>query len=104
MSLARALTADRAALVLDDTLSAVDHETERRILDNLKRSRGDRTLIAVAHRLSIVEHSDRLFVFDAGRIVDRGTHDELVGRPGFYAETWRRQQEERALERGWEDR
>ncbi|MCA8943386.1 MAG: ABC transporter ATP-binding protein, partial [Planctomycetes bacterium] len=104
VSLARALATDRRALILDDTLSAVDHATERRILESLKRARGGRTLIAVAHRLSIVEHSDLILVLERGRLTAQGTHGELIARPGYYADTWRRQREERELERGWGNR
>ncbi len=99
-SLARALAADRPALVLDDTLSAVDLATERRILDNLRSARGNRTLVAIAHRLSIVQESDLILVLEDGRVTARGKHAELVRQPGYYADTWRRQSEETMLERG----
>ena len=99
-ALARAFAANRDALLLDDALSAVDHATEARILERLDGARGTRTTLVVAHRLSIVRDADVIFVLESGRVTAHGTHDELVARPGFYANTWRRQREESRLERG----
>jgi ATP-binding cassette subfamily B protein len=98
VSLARALAADRSVLVLDDTLSAVDHATEARILERMRRARGARTTLAAAHRLSIVRDADLILVLRDGRVIERGTHQELVARGGDYAATWRRQRESDALE------
>ena len=98
VSLARAMASDRQTLVLDDALSAVDHPTESRILTRLGQLRGERTLIVAAHRLSAVRDSDLILVLDQGRLVQSGTHDELLRQPGFYADSWRRQSEARALE------
>lgn len=100
VSLARALAADRSVLVLDDTLSAVDHATEARILERMRRARGERTTLVAAHRLSIVEDADLILVLREGRVVERGTHASLLARGGDYAATWRRQREADALEGG----
>lgn len=98
VSMARALAADRTALVLDDSLSAVDHETEARILAGLEKLRGRRTMLVAAHRLSAVADADVILVLDRGRVVERGTHAELLARDGYYAEVWALQREEAALE------
>ncbi len=97
-SLARALLSDRPALMLDDTLSAVDPHTERRILDGLRRSRDGRTMVVVSHRISVVRDADLTLVLDDGVVVERGDHEQLLRLGGRYAQAWRRQTEERALE------
>ena len=97
LSLARALAADRPALVLDDTLSAVDQETERRILDRLARTQAGRTLMVATHRLSAVRHAHVILVLHRGGILEHGTHEELIANQGPYAQTWRLQQEQQAL-------
>lgn len=84
LALARALLRDPAILVLDDALSAVDTDTERRILDALSGRRGRATTIVIAHRLTSIRRADRILVLDAGRIVELGTHAELVRANGPY--------------------
>jgi ATP-binding cassette subfamily B protein len=90
-ALARALAVDPRILVLDDALSAVDTETEERILHGLREVRRSRTTFLVSHRVSTVKDADLIVVLRSGRIVERGTHDELVRRGGSYAELHRRQ-------------
>lgn len=86
VTIARALLLDAPILILDDATASVDTETERRIQAALReRSRG-RTTFVVSHRISSVQQADQILVLDRGRIVDRGTHDELRNRPGFYRE------------------
>lgn len=100
VSLARALLGDRPALLLDDTLSAVDPRTERRIVAGLSRARSERTMVVATHRLSAVVDADLVLVLDQGRVVERGSHRELVAARGAYADAWRRQTEALALEGG----
>jgi ATP-binding cassette subfamily B protein len=90
-ALARAVMTDPRILVLDDALSAVDTYTEEEILSRLRVVMRQRTSIIVSHRVSTVRDADLILVLENGRIVERGTHDELVGREGFYAELYRKQ-------------
>lgn len=98
VSLARALCAERATLVLDDTLSAVDHATERRIVDRLAAARRGRTAIVASHRLSAIADADHILVLDDGCVVQRGTHGSLLTQPGPYARYHRLQVESEAFE------
>jgi ATP-binding cassette subfamily B protein len=99
VALARSILADARILVLDDSLSAVDTSTEDAILRGLRRVRQSRTVVIVAHRVSTVRDADLILVLADGRVVERGTHHELVGRDGPYAEMDRRQQLEDELSR-----
>lgn len=91
LALARALLTDPAILILDDVTSALDGETEAKVQEALERVMKGRTTLIVAHRLSSVVQADRILVLEAGRIVDSGTHAELVARQGIYQELFREQ-------------
>ena len=97
-AIARALMLDPSILILDDAFSAVDTYTEEEILTRLSDVMRGRTTILVSHRISTVRNADQILVMDDGRIVERGTHDELVRRNGMYAELHRRQLLEAELE------
>jgi len=98
VAIARALAVDPEILVLDDALSAVDAETEERILSALLDERGSRTNIIVSHRVSTLRHADLIVVLEEGGIAQRGSHEELLaGRDGFYAEIARLQELEAGL-------
>jgi ATP-binding cassette subfamily B protein/ATP-binding cassette subfamily C protein/ATP-binding cassette subfamily B multidrug efflux pump len=98
VAIARALLSDAPLLLLDDALSAVDTATEARILGHLRQARASRTAIIVSHRLSAVADADEIVVLKRGRIVERGDHDGLLRRDGWYAAQWRYQQLEQSLE------
>ena len=89
LALARAVLKDPPILVLDEATSAVDNETEAAIQKSLDRIVVGRTTIMVAHRLSTVVNADQIFVLDGGRVVDRGSHAQLINKPGPYADLWR---------------
>jgi len=90
-ALARALAIDPRILILDDALSAVDTYTEEEILSRLRGVMRQRTSLIVSHRVSTVRHADQILVLDRGRIVERGTHDDLIRTGGLYAELHKKQ-------------
>ncbi len=101
VAIARALAADPEILVFDDALSAVDAETEDRILGGLIEERRGRTNVIVSHRVSTLRHADLIIVLEGGRISQRGSHAELLAdESGFYAEIARLQELERVAEKG----
>jgi ATP-binding cassette subfamily B protein len=98
-ALARAIVRDPRILILDDSLSSVDTQTEERILSRLRGIMRDRTTILIAHRTSTVRDADQIVVLRDGHITERGTHDELLARGGYYADLYQKQLLEEELER-----
>ncbi|MBT0950396.1 ABC transporter ATP-binding protein [Streptococcus infantis] len=92
LAMSRAMILNPDILILDDSLSAVDAKTEFAIIDNLKETRKDKTTIITAHRLSAVVHADLILVMQDGRIIERGTHEDLLALDGWYAQTYQSQQ------------
>ncbi len=92
LAMSRAMILDPDILILDDSLSAVDAKTEYAIIDKLKETRKDKTTIITAHRFSAVVHADLILVLQNGRIIERGTHDDLLALDGWYAQTYQSQQ------------
>ncbi|MDX9997123.1 MAG: ABC transporter ATP-binding protein/permease [Phenylobacterium sp.] len=94
VGIARALLANPRLLILDEATSALDGPTEAAIQETLRKVRAGRTTLVIAHRLSTIVDADQILVLRRGRIVERGTHAELLGRAGEYAALWRRQTRE----------
>lgn len=100
IAIARVMLMAAPVVILDDALSAVDVETEKKILANLKKTLADRTTVIVSHRLSAVEAADEIVVLKQGEPVERGTHSELMALGGWYADMYRYQQLEHLVEAG----
>jgi ABC-type transport system involved in Fe-S cluster assembly fused permease/ATPase subunit len=96
VAIARALLKNPAILIFDEATSALDSKSEKAIQAELDRIAEGRTTLVIAHRLSTVMNADQILVLDAGRILERGSHAELLARGGLYAQMWRLQQQERA--------
>jgi ATP-binding cassette subfamily B multidrug efflux pump len=97
-ALSRALARDPNILILDDAMSAVDTATEEKILNNLRSIMKERTSIIISHRISTVKNADEIIVLDQGRIIEQGTHDQLLALGGAYHDLYRKQLLEEALE------
>ena len=93
VALARALASTPRLLVLDDSLSSVDAETERIILTHLRSVLSGRTAVLISHRVAAIKDADQILVIDQGTIVERGTHESLIGANGLYSELYRTQLE-----------
>jgi ATP-binding cassette subfamily B protein len=89
LAIARAILKDPPILILDEATSAVDNETEAAIAKSLEKITKNRTTIAIAHRLSTIRHSDCIYVMEYGKIIEAGTHEELLEKEGVYANLWR---------------
>ena len=98
ISIARALMKNAPVLILDDSLSAVDTDTEERILTRLKEVRRGRTTLIIAHRISTIQHADHILVLEDGKPAEYGTHDELMARGGLYRTIYDKQQLEKQLQ------
>jgi ATP-binding cassette subfamily B protein len=96
-AIARALMKDSPIVILDDSLSSVDARTESTIIDNLRRLKGEKTLIVVSHRISPLKGADRIYVMEDGKIVEQGSHADLVARGGLYERLVRYQQMEKSI-------
>lgn len=96
-AIARALLKDAPILILDDSLSAVDTDTEDRILENLKTKRHNKTTLIIAHRISTVRNADHILVLDEGKICEYGTFDELMEKQGVFRSMYEKQQLEKQL-------
>jgi ATP-binding cassette subfamily B protein len=97
-AIARAIMRDPRILILDDALASVDTYTEEKILNHLREVMRGRTTIFISHRVSTVRNADRIAVLHAGRIVEMGTHDELIARDGYYTDLYNKQLLEEELE------
>lgn len=98
ISIARAIVKDPKILILDDSLSAVDTKTEEKILQSLKKLTKNKTCILISHRISTIKHADEIIVLEEGKIVERGTHDNLIETEGIYNNIYQKQLLEEKLQ------
>lgn len=92
IAIARAIVEPPEILIFDDCLSAVDTNTEEKILNNLKEITVGKTTIIIGHRISSIKHADKIIVLDEGKIIEEGNHEELLLNGNFYAQTFEKQQ------------
>jgi ATP-binding cassette subfamily B protein len=97
VSIARAIVHDPKILLFDDSLSAVDTETEEEILNNLFRISKNKTTIIVSHRISSVKNADKIIILEDGRVVQRGSHQQLLEAEGYYRELYLKQLSEKEM-------
>ncbi|MCM3030304.1 ABC transporter ATP-binding protein [Niallia sp. MER 6] len=102
ISIARALIRNPGILILDDSLSAVDAKTEQSIIQNIKKERAGKTTIITTHRMTAVQHADQIIVLEDGKIVERGSHEQLMQKNGWYKEQFEVQQTKTAQSAGQE--
>lgn len=100
VSIARALLVQPEILILDDAMSAVDGKTEAEMIANIRRERSGKTTLITTHRLSAVKHADWILVLEDGKIVEEGTHEQLIELGGWYKEQYVLQQMEAQLTEG----
>jgi ATP-binding cassette subfamily B protein len=98
VSIARAIIKDPAILLFDDCLSAVDTETEEAILNNLQEICKNKTTIIVSHRVSSAKNADRIIIIDEGKIIEQGSHNQLINQEGYYAALYLKQLSEKELQ------
>ena len=97
ISIARALISNPKILIFDDCLSAVDTHTEEIILNNLKDASKGKTTVIISHRTSSVKNADKIIVLDQGKIIQSGTHKELISKQGYYQDIYNQQLEEKLI-------
>ena len=98
VAIARALLTNPEVLILDDALSAVDTKTERHIIENLVEDRKEKTNIIISHRISSIQHADHIIVLSDAKIIESGTHQELIAKGGLYSDLYEKQRIRARLE------